>query len=138
MNEYDIFKLFNSNTELKNYLDEVRGITATPNDIYTGTPDENFILDKNAPWIRITSIPGDDADYADDQRYIEYPKFQIDFWIQKYKTKQLIKIEQIIYNLMSSNGLERYYKKHEDDVDMTNLKMVTGNFQYQGFSSNED
>lgn len=134
MNEYDIFKIFNSNTELKNYLDEVRGTTATPNDIYTGTPKENFILDKNAPWIRITSIPGDDADYADDQRYIEYPKFQIDFWIQKVKTKQLIKLEKIIYELMRLNGYERYYKDHPDDPDMPNLKMVQGNYQFQGFT----
>lgn len=137
MNEYELFKAFNSNTELKAYLNTVRGFTATPNDIYVGTPQEEFILDKNAPWIRITTIPGDEAEYADNQRFLEYPKFQIDFWISKLKTKELIKIEQIIYNLMINLGFERYYKNHIDDPDMTNLKMITGNFQFQGFIPGE-
>jgi len=39
---------------------------------------------------------------------------------------------------MFAHGFERYYKNHNRDVDMTDLQMVQGNFEYQGFSPNED
>jgi len=138
LNEYDIFKIFNSNTDIQDYMNGIRGSKIDLPQIYVGTPRESFIQDVNAPWIRITAIPGDDALYADDKRVIEYPKFQIDFWILKYKTKELIKLEQMIYESMYNHGYERYYKNHTRDIDMTDLQMVQGNYQYQGSSPNTD
>lgn len=138
MNEYDIFHNFNSNTDIQDYMNEIRGSKIDLPQIYVGTPQESFVQDVNAPWIRITAIPGDDALYADNRRTIEYPRYQIDFWILRYKTKELIKLEQMIYENMYNHGYERYYKNHTRDIDMTDLQMVQGNFEYQGFSSNED
>lgn len=138
MNEYDIFHIFNSNQNIKSYMDEIRGNSIDDPQIYVGTPDEAFIQNENAPWIRITPIPGDEALYADNQRIIEYSRFQIDFWILKYKTKELIKLEQMIYENMSQNGFERYYKNHTRDIDMTDLQMIQGNYEFQGFSPNTD
>lgn len=138
LNEYDIFHNFNSDQEIKDYMDKIRGKSIKSPQIYVGTPEQSFIQNQNAPWIRITAIPGDLADYADDKRFIEYPRYQIDFWISRYKTKELIKLEQMIYDRMFAHGFERYYKNHNRDVDMTDLQMVQGNFEYQGFSPNED
>lgn len=131
MNEYDIFHIFNASDQIKDYMNEIRGSSIDLPQIYVGTPPESFIQNANAPWIRITPIPGDDALYADDERVIEYPRFQIDFWILRYKTKELIKLEQMIYNNMFENGYERYYKNHTRDVDMTDLQMIQGNYEYQ-------
>ncbi|WP_444649827.1 hypothetical protein [Companilactobacillus zhachilii] len=131
MNEYDIFKIFNSSTDIQDYMNGIRGNKIDLPQIYVGTPQESFIQNSNAPWIRITPIPGDEALYADDERVIEYPRFQIDFWILRYKTKELIKLEQMIYNNMFENGYERYYKNHTRDVDMTDLQMIQGNYEYQ-------
>lgn len=138
LNEYDIFHNFNSDQEIKDYMDKIRGKSIKSPQIYVGTPEQSFIQNQNAPWIRITAIPGDLADYADDKRFIEYPRYQIDFWISRYKTKELIKLEQMIYDKMFAHGFERYYKNHNRDVDMMDLQMVQGNFEYQGFSPNED
>jgi len=137
MNEYDVFEFLNSD-EINNYMNEIRGNEIDMPQIYTGTPDQGFIQNKNAPWIRITAIPGDEVTYADDKRLIEYPRVQIDFWILNYKVEELLKLEQMIYNNMFAHGFERYYKNHNRDVDMTDLQMVQGNFEYQGFSPNED
>ena len=53
--------------------------------VYIGTPDFNnqtsVTPESLAPWVRITSLPGDGADYADDSRILEYPKVQVDFWV---------------------------------------------------------
>lgn len=138
LNEYDIFKIFNSNTDIQDYMNGIRGSKIDLPQIYVGTPQESFIQNSNAPWIRITAIPGDEALYADNRRAIEYPRYQIDFWILRYKTKELIKLEQMIYENMYNHGYERYYKNHTRDIDMTDLQMVQGNFEYQGFSPNED
>lgn len=134
MNEYDIFHIFNADQNIKDYMNEIRGNEIELPQIYVGTPQESFIQNQNAPWIRITAIPGDEATYADDKRLIEYPRYQIDFWILRYKTKELIKLEQMIYDKMFAHGFERYYKNHNRDVDMTDLQMVQGNFEYQGFT----
>lgn len=138
LNEYDIFKIFNSNTDIQDYMNEIRGSKIDLPQIYVGTPQESFIQNSNAPWIRITAIPGDEALYADNRRTIEYPRYQIDFWILKYKTKELITLENMIYDNMFNHGFERYYKNHTRDIDMTDLQMIQGNFEYQGFSPNKD
>lgn len=56
--------------------------------VYIGTPDFNnqtsVTPESLAPWVRITSLPGDGADYADDSRILEYPKVQVDFgWTKR-------------------------------------------------------
>jgi hypothetical protein len=66
LNEYDIFHNFNSDQEIKDYMDKIRGKSIKSPQIYVGTPEQSFIQNQNAPWIRITAIPGDLADYADD------------------------------------------------------------------------
>ncbi|KRL68099.1 phage protein [Companilactobacillus versmoldensis DSM 14857 = KCTC 3814] len=99
-----------------------------------GTPVNSFVQNKNAPWIRITSIPGDLAYYADDERIIEYPRFQIDFWIVKTKAQESVDMERLIYKLMRSFGFERYYKYRATDPDMTDLLMVQSNYEFQGFA----
>lgn len=138
MNEYDIFHNFNADQALKDYMDVIRGNSIDDPQIYVGTPDEAFIQNTNAPWIRITAIPGDNALYADDKRVIEYPRYQIDFWVLKYKTKELIKLENMIYENMNKHGFERYYKNHTRDIDMTDLQMVQGNYEFQGSNPNTD
>ena len=138
MNEYDIFHNFNSDQDIQDYMNLVRGNSIKLPQIYVGTPSESFVQNRNAPWIRITAIPGDNALYADDHRVIEYPRYQIDFWILKYKTKELIKLENMIYDNMYNHGFERYYKNHTRDIDMTDLQMIQGNYEFQGSSPNTD
>ncbi|WP_099975305.1 hypothetical protein [Lactobacillus terrae] len=132
ISEYDVHKFLDSNEKLVQFMDKIRNRELETTPIFVGTPKNEFITDKNAPWIRITTIPGDDADYADDERVIEYPRFQIDFWIDKTKSKQSLEMESIIYKIMRSFGFERYYKSRVTDSDINTLLMIQGNFEFQG------
>jgi len=80
--------------------------------VYIGTPDFNnqtsVTPESLAPWVRITSLPGDGADYADDSRILEYPKVQVDFWVDKTDWDQQEKIETQIYQAIHAAGWERY------------------------------
>lgn len=134
VNEYDVRKFLNSSEPLIDLMNEIRGTRLSNNPIFVGTPVNSFIQNKNAPWMRITTIPGDMADYADDERIIEYPRFQIDFWIVKTQSQKSIEMEQLLYKLMRSFGFERYYKYRATDPDMTDLLMVQGNYEYQGLT----
>jgi len=138
LNEYDVFQMINSDEKITDYMNVIRGTLIDDPQIYVGTPEEAFIQNENAPWIRITAIPGDEALYADDKRVIEYPRYQIDFWILNYKVEELIMLEQMIYDNMHNHGFERYYKNHTRDIDMTDLQMIQGNYEYQGSSPNTD
>lgn len=104
--------------------------------LYIGTPDFNNQTlptpEELAPWVRITALPGDDADYADDIRIEEYPKVQIDFWVEKTDWEQLSQIENEIYQVMHAAGWERYYRNSYIDGDTPSLRMTTGYYQYQG------
>lgn len=134
ISEYDVYKFLSKSTSLTNYMNELRGKRLPSDPIFVGTPINSFIQNSNAPWIRITSIPGDFADYADDERFIEYPRFQLDFWIVKTKAKESIEMEQLLYKLMRSFGFERYYKYRVTDADMPELLMVQGNYEFQGLT----
>lgn len=134
ISEYDVYKFLNQSTSLTDFMNDVRGKRLSNNPIFVGTPVNSFVQNKNAPWIRITSIPGDLADYADDERIIEYPRFQIDFWIVKTKAQESVDMERLIYKLMRSFGFERYYKYRVTDPDMTDLLMVQSNYEFQGLA----
>lgn len=104
--------------------------------VFIGTPDFNNqdfpAPEELAPWIRVTALPGDDADYADDTRIEEYPKVQIDFWVEKTNWDQLTQIETEVYQEMHAAGWERYYRNSYIDGDTPSLRMTTGYYQYQG------
>lgn len=104
--------------------------------VYIGTPDFNNQStpspEELAPWIRITALPGDDADYADDSRIAEYPRVQVDFWVEKTDWDQLSQLEEQIYQALHAAGWERYYRNSYIDGDTPSLRMTTGYYQYQG------
>ncbi len=104
--------------------------------VYIGTPDFNnqtsVTPESLAPWLRITSLPGDAADYADDSRILEYPKVQVDFWVNNTDWDQQEKIETQIYQALHVAGWERYYRNSYVDGDTPTLRMTTGYFQFQG------
>lgn len=127
--EKEVYQLLVSNHELVAFLDEVRGVKIDFPYIFIGTPNDTFTTYENAPWIRITPIAGDWFDSADNNRFLEYPRLQIDFWIDKAKLDELEKLEAMIYDTLHSAGLERYYKEHVVDADIPTLEMVQGNFE---------
>lgn len=104
--------------------------------VYIGTPDFNnqtsVTPESLAPWVRITYLPGDAADYADDSRILEYPKVQVDFWVNNTDWDQQEKIETQIYQALHADGWERYYRNSYVDGDTPALRMTTGYFQFQG------
>lgn len=129
--EVKVRNLLNNNQTIVDLMDEIRGSKLSFPPIFTGTPRDNFLDsgENNAPWIRVTLIPSDEADYADDSRLIEFPKVQVDFWIDRKLTTELDQLERLIYDTLHSNGYERYYKVHSQDADIPTLQMVQGNFQ---------
>ena len=135
--EKEVYQLLVSNHELVAFLDEVRGVKTDFPYIFIGTPNDTFTTYENAPWIRITPIAGDWFDSADNNRFLEYPRLQIDFWIDKAKLDELEKLEAMIYDTLHSAGLERYYKEHVVDADMPTLEMVQGNFEGLLLTDNE-
>lgn len=132
--DVEVSKFLDNSQELTNLMDKARGHNLEINPVYVGTPEDDFVKDANAPWVRITIIPGDEADYADDERLIEYPRVQVDFWINKFKLQIASDIEQLIYKLMRSHGYERYYSNHYVDADISELMMFTGNYQFIGIN----
>lgn len=135
--EKEVYQLLVSNHELVAFLDEVRGVKTDFPYIFIGTPNDTFTTYENAPWIRITPIPGDIFDGADNKRFLEYPRLQVDFWIDEVKLDELEKLEAMIYDTLHSAGLERYYKEHVVDADMPTLEMVQGNFEGLLLTDNE-
>lgn len=130
------YELLTSNQNLVGFLDEIRGKPMSFPYIFVGTPNDTFHATENAPWIRITRIPGEWFDSADDERIIEYPRVQIDFWIAKEKLPDLDELESMIYQTMHDAGFERYYVDHVEDPDTPTLTMVQGNFE--GFIPEEE
>lgn len=104
--------------------------------IFTETPQDTFIKASSAPWIRVTSIPGDNTLYSDDTRFFEYPRVQVDFWIRKEKMNQLDELQRLIYVCLHKHGFERYYKDRYPDPDLDGCLMVTANFE--GFEERND
>lgn len=97
--------------------------------VFTGTPDDAFIKESSAPWIRVTPIPGDSAIYSDDARLFEYPRVQVDFWIRKEEMAHLEELQQRITDTLHSHGFNRYYKDRYADPDLDGCLMVTANFE---------
>lgn len=137
--ELKVFKLL-TNSQLPNLLNSVRGYEDDLGGIYIGTPNFNgqdaLTPEKLAPWIRITSIPGDDARYSDNSRFLEYKRVQIDFWIKQSKLPELTVIKTNIYKVMYENGWERYNASSTLDHDEKSLRMETGLFIYGHFKTN--
>lgn len=129
--EFKIRNLLNANPEIVALMDRIRGRPLDYPPIFSSTPTDKFFATEGeiAPWIRVTLIPGDGADYADDNRLIEYPRVQIDFWIRKEMTKELSELEDLIYETLHAQNYERYYKSHTPDADIETLMMVQGNFE---------
>lgn len=129
--EFTVRKLL---VPLKDKLDELRGGGLDGlSGVFSGTPDydELHATPKNmAPFIRCTLLPGDAADYADDERIQEYPRVQVDFWLDV--TADYGELEQAIYDTLHNGGWERVYRDNGVDGDDKSLRMVTGYFQYQG------
>lgn len=127
--EKRVYDLLTNNTDLVNSLNDIRGKPTSFPYIFIGQPNDTFTVFDNAPWIRITTIPSDDARFADNQRLMSYFKIQIDFWIDKTDLPNLEKIENLIYTTLSDDGIERYYRDHRADEDIDGLEMVQGNFE---------
>lgn len=134
---FEVYKLLAEATDLIAALDQYRGTSdPTSQGIYAGTPDFDNWTDADivalAPWVRVTSLPGDAADFADDERIAEYPKVQIDFWTPKAELDEQADIEQQLYNTMHKAGWERYYRADSVDADTPQLRMTYAYYQYQG------
>lgn len=129
--EVKIRNLLNANADIVALMDKIRGRPLDYPPVFVNTPTDKFFATnlEIAPWIRVTLIPGDGADYADDNRLIEYPRVQVDFWIRKEMTKELGELEDLIYETLHANNYERYYKSHTPDADIESLMMVQGNFE---------
>lgn len=121
-------------------LERVRGQPDELGGIYIGTPDFNsqnsLTLEELAPWIRITNLPGDTAEYSDNERFMEAYRIQIDFWIDKTKLPELHQIKQNLYKVMHDARWERYNVTSTIDYDNKNLRMETAYFIYGQFAEN--
>lgn len=129
-----------SNSDLSDLLERIRGQPDELRGIYIGTPDFNSqtspTFDELAPWIRITALPGDLAEYSDNERFMEEQRVQVDFWIDKTKLPELHEIKKKIYKVMHDKGWERYGVTSTIDYDNKNLRMETANFIHGQFEEN--
>ncbi|WP_225419183.1 phage tail protein [Lacticaseibacillus songhuajiangensis] len=122
--------------QLTQKLEDVRGTADPLGGIYIGTPDFDNTTDADivalSPWIRITDLPGDETTDADDDRFLEYPRVQIDFWCKNELLQQTSEIDTLIRKAMHGAGWERVYHRSDADHDTPQLRMVTAYFQSQG------
>jgi hypothetical protein len=124
-----IYDLLANNQQIVDLLNDIRGEPTDFPYIFIGQPNDTFTTSDNAPWIRITLIPDDTAVYADDERVMQEYRVQVDFWINRTDLPNLEKLENLIYEALHANGVERYYRNHEPDADIETLEMVQGNFE---------
>lgn len=124
-----VYNLLVNNQQIVGLLNDIRGEPTDFPYIFIGQPNDTFTTSGNAPWIRITLIPDDAALYADDERVMQKYRVQVDFWINKTDLPNLEKLENLIYEALHDNGIERYYRNHEPDADIETLEMVQGNFE---------
>lgn len=134
--EQTVFSILTA-SGLPELLERVRGKADDLGGIYIGTPDFNsdtsLSSDELAPWIRITAISGDVAEYSDNERFMEQHRVQVDFWIEKTKLPELHEIKEKLYKVMHNNGWERYNVTSTIDYDNKNLRMETANFINEQF-----
>ncbi|MFT9451783.1 hypothetical protein [Liquorilactobacillus ghanensis] len=124
-----VYDLLTKNQQVVNLLNDIRGEPTDFPYVFIGQPNDTFTTFENAPWIRITLISDDTAVYADDNRLMQKYRVQIDFWIEKTDLPNLEKLENLIYDILHSAGIERYYRNHEEDADIDRLEMIQGNFE---------
>ncbi|MFD1431372.1 phage tail protein [Lacticaseibacillus yichunensis] len=132
MNEFTVKSILGA---LKETLDEMRGqpLGNSLSGIFTTTPPYDELQttpDEMAPFMRVTMLPGDAADYADDARVAEYPRVQVDAWLPV--TTDYADLQSQIYAVMHAAGWERDYKDAYVDVDTPSLRMIIGYYEYQG------
>ncbi len=125
------FEVANVLDALTSVLDQLRG-KSMPG-VFVDTPPFDSLSIKPvdlAPWVRVTRIPGDAAFYGDDERVAEFPRVQVDFWLPVIADYS--DLESQIYQLLHDAGWERYYFDAAADGSNPSLRMITGNYQYQG------
>ena len=127
--EIEVANILSGNKKLTQLMADLREDRLDYEPIFTDTPDDSFIKASSAPWIRVTSITGDNAIYGDDARLFEYPRVQVDFWLPEDKLISLEKLQDLIYETLHDNGYERYYKDRYHDPDLDGCLMVTANFE---------
>ena len=129
-------KVLTASAELKALLTEVRGADDPLGGIYIGSPGFDNSTDLQivalSPWVRITDLPGDNHEPADDDRFIEYPRVQIDFWTRKSLMQETSAIDDLIRQVMHANGWDRTYHASGEDNSVPTLRMTTAYFQSQG------
>lgn len=127
--EIEVAKYLRNDQKLMSEMDKLRQAQLSYPPVFTGTPDDSFIKTSSAPWIRVTTIPGDNATFSDDARLFEFPRVQVDFWIRKEKMGSIEKLQQRIYDTLHSHDYERYYQNRYADPDLDDCLMVTANFE---------
>ena len=117
-------------------LTKLRGKEDSLGGIYIGSPDFDNSTGPTplelAPWIRITDLPGDDHEQGDDDRFIEYPRVQVDFWLGKSLLPEISQIDSLIRKVMHDGNWERIYHDSYEDGDTPSLRMTTAYFQSLG------
>lgn len=128
--------ILSGNKALITLMDSLRQKKIDYIPIFTGTPDDTFVKSELVPWIRITPIPGDTVLYSDDQRMIEYPRIQVDFWVREADYDQIEELQELIMEALEDSNYSRYYVNRYSDPDLDGCVMVTANFE--GFFERND
>lgn len=125
--EFEVADWLTDSQELVKQMANIRQNKLDYEPIFTDTPNDTFTKVENTPWIRVSSF-GDTAVYADNQRLIEQPNIQIDFWIKEENIEKLEKIAKLIYLTMKQHAFERIDFNHEKDPDYNGCIMVRNVF----------
>lgn len=130
------YEVLCADKDLQKRMDEIRGYVDPLDGVYIGTPDFGNVTDtdiiKLSPWIRITDVPGDFALYADDERILEAPVVQADFWVKKELIPEASELDKMIQDSMHDAGWERITHNSYVDHDTPQLRMITATFSSQG------
>lgn len=133
--ETEVQQLLSKNQQLMTRLTELKENKDFPN-VFLGSPDltnySDSELSKIVPYIRVTLVPDDEAVYADDERFMEFPSVQIDFWVQTRDINSYKEISELIYKIMTYVGWERNYFNSYVDRDVKSLRMITTRYKYIG------
>lgn len=132
----DTYNVLTASQPLKDLLDKLRDHEEDEGGINVDGPDfsntDGPQIIAYSPWVRITDLPGDDHEQADDDRFLEYPRVQVDFWISKELLPELSEVDELIRTTMHNAGWERIYHSSYRDHDTPALRMTTAYFQSQG------
>ena len=132
----EVFDVLSNTPELIAKLNALRGHADPLGGIYIDSPDfgdyTNEQIADLSPWIRITDLPGDAHEQADDNRFLEYPRVQIDFWVRKEQIKQASELDELLRTTMHAARWARTYHDSGIDGDNPKLRMTTAYFQSLG------